>query len=96
MKAYALLDMDIHDPEAYSRYPPQVWPLIEKHGGMVTHRIADFEVVEGDWCPNRMLIVEFPDKAAAKAFIDDPEYQPLKELRLRTASSLMVLGNSEM
>jgi len=88
--------MDIHDPEAYSRYPPQVWPLIEKHGGMVTHRIADFEVVEGDWCPNRMLIVEFPDKAAAKAFIDDPEYQPLKELRLRTASSLMVLGNSEM
>ena len=96
MKAYALLDMDIHDPEGYSKYPPQVWPLIQKYGGMVTHRIFDFEAVEGDWCPNRMLIVEFPDKAAAKAFMDDPEYQPLKELRLRTASSLMALGNSEM
>ena len=35
MKAYALLDMDIHDPEGYSKYPPQVWPLIEKHGGRI-------------------------------------------------------------
>ena len=96
MKAYALLDMDIHDPEGYSKYPPRVWPLIEKHDGKITHRISDFEVVEGDWCPNRMLIVEFPDKAAAKAFMEDPEYQPLKELRLITTRSKMVLGNSEM
>ena len=96
MKAYAILDMDIHDPEVYSKYPPLVWPLIEKHGGMITHRISDFETVEGDWCPKRLLIVEFPDKAAAKAFLDDPEYQPLKDIRLGTATSLMVIGNSEM
>ena len=96
MKDYALLDMDINDPEGYSKYPPQVWPLIEKHDGKITHRISEFEAVEGDWCPSRMLIVEFPDKAAAKAFIDDPDYQPLKELRLNTTRSQMVLGNSEM
>ena len=96
MKAYALLDMEIHDPEGYSQYPPQVWPLIEKHGGKITHRISEFEVIEGDWCPGRMLIVEFPDKAAAKSFMGDPDYQPLKELRLNTTRSLMVLGNSEM
>lgn len=96
MKAYVLLDMDIHDPEGYSRYPPQVWPLIEKHGGTITHRISEFEVVEGDWCPRRMVIVEFPHKSAAIAFMDDPDYQPLKELRLNTTRSLMVLGNSEI
>lgn len=96
MKAYALLDMDIHDAEGYSKYPSQVLPLIKKHDGTITHRISEFEVVEGDWCPNRMLIVEFPDKAAAKAFMDDPDYQPLKALRLSTTRSKMVLGNSEM
>ena len=88
--------ISVRQGQGYSKYPPQVWPLIEKYGGAVTHRISDFEIVEGDWCPKRMLIVEFPDKAAAKAFMDDPDYQPLKELRLRTATSLMVLGNSEM
>lgn len=96
MKAYAILDMDIHDPETYSKYPPLVWPLIEKNGGKITHRISGFELVEGDWCPNRMLIVEFPDKAAVKAFLDYPDYQPIKDIRFRSATSLMVVGNSEM
>jgi uncharacterized protein (DUF1330 family) len=96
MKAFAILDMDIHDPEGYSQYPPLVWPLIEKYGGKITHRISDFESIEGDWCPNRILIVEFPDKSTAKAFLDDPDYQPIKEIRLKTAASLMVIGNSEM
>jgi uncharacterized protein (DUF1330 family) len=96
MKAFIVFDVDIHDPEGYSKYPPQVWPLIEKHGGKITHRISSFEVMEGDWCPKRMLIGEFPDKAAAKAFLADPEYQPMKELRLRTTTSLLVIGESEM
>ena len=96
MTACALLDMDIYDPEGYARYPLQVWPLIEKHGGKITHRISKFEAVEGNWYPGRMLIIEFPDKSAAKAFLADPYYQPLKALRLNTANSLMALGNSEM
>jgi uncharacterized protein (DUF1330 family) len=44
----------------------------------------------------RLLIVEFADKAAAKAFLDDPEYQPIKDIRLGAATSLMVIGTSEM
>lgn len=96
MKAYAILDLDIHNPEEYSKYPPLVWPIIKKHGGKITHRISDFDTVEGDWCPKRVLIVEFPDKTAAHAFLDDPDYQPIKDIRLGTATSLMVIGNSEM
>jgi len=96
MKAYAILDLDIHDPDGYSKYPPLVWPLIEKHDGKIIHRISDFEAVEGDWPPKRILIVEFPDKSTAKAFLDDPEYQPIKDIRLGTARTLMAIGNSEM
>jgi uncharacterized protein (DUF1330 family) len=96
MKAYVFLDMDIHDPEKYSEYPLLVWPLIEKHGGKITHRVSKFETVEGDWSPKRLLILEFPEKAAARALLDDPEYQPIKDIRLGAATSLMVIGNSEM
>jgi len=96
MKAYAIVDLDIHDPDGYSKYPPLVWPLIEKHGGKITHRISDFEAVEGDWCPKRMLIIEFPGKSAAKAFLSDPDYQPVKKIRMNSATSLIAVGSSEM
>ena len=96
MKAIAIVDLDIHDPEGYSKYPPLVWPLIERHGGKLTHRISDFETVEGDWRPSRVVIIEFPDKEAARAFLADPEYQPVKDIRLKTTNSLMVVGESEM
>ncbi|MFV0477947.1 MAG: DUF1330 domain-containing protein [Parahaliea sp.] len=96
MTAFMLMDIDIKDPQEYATYPPQVWPLIEKHGGKITHRISDFDVLEGDWLPKRVVLAIFPDKAAVKAFMEDPEYQPLKEIRLRAATSLIVVGDSEM
>lgn len=68
MTAYVLVDMDIQNKDGYSEYPPLVWQIIEKHGGKVTHRISDFEFVEGDWIPKRMIIIEFPDKRAEKLF----------------------------
>lgn len=95
MAAYLFADMDIHDPAGYAEYPPKVWPLIEKHGGRVTHRISEFENLEGDWLPARMVIIEFPDKAAARAFMDDPEYDPVKQIRFRTAKSRLALGEGE-
>lgn len=96
MKAHLVLDITIHDLAGYASYPSKAIPLIEKHGGKITHRIGNFEAMEGDWCPQRLLISEFPSKAAAQAFLDDPEYQPVKEQRLSTSTSMLILGESEM
>ena len=52
MTAYLLVDLDVFDPAGYGEYPPKVWPLIEKHGGKLTHRISEFESMEGDWAPS--------------------------------------------
>jgi uncharacterized protein (DUF1330 family) len=95
MTAYLLVDLEILDRPGYGEYPPKVWPLIEKHGGKLTHRISRFEAVEGDWAPHRMVIIEFPSKTHARAFLDDPDYGPIKAIRMRTAKTLMVLGESE-
>ena len=95
MSAYLLVDLDIRDKEGYSKYPPLVWPLIEKHEGKVTHRISEFEAVEGDWCPKRMVIIEFPNKTAARSFLADPDYAQEKKIRFETAESLIVIGSSE-
>ena len=95
MTAYILVDLDIFDRAGYGEYPPKVGPLIQKHGGTLSHRISELEVLEGDWKPSRIVIIEFPTRMQARAFLDDPDYQPIKAIRLRTANSCLVIGESE-
>ena len=58
---------------------------VNKHGGKVIVRDSDPEGVEGDWNPKRVIILEFSDKAALKAWYGSPEYSDLLKLRLASA-----------
>jgi uncharacterized protein (DUF1330 family) len=49
------------------------------------------EVLEGEWIPNRLVILEFPDIATTKAWYQSAEYQQLLEIRKRTATSDFVI-----
>ena len=62
-----------------------------EHGGEYVIRGGKFMVVEGDWNPTRLVLLRFPDMAAAQALLDDPEYQPLKALRQRVAKTDLVI-----
>jgi uncharacterized protein (DUF1330 family) len=47
--------------------------------------------MEGDWRPERMVILEFPSSKHAKAFLKDPDAQALFDVRHRTTNSKLVL-----
>jgi uncharacterized protein (DUF1330 family) len=49
------------------------------------------EVLEGDWKPNRLVVLEFPDLAGLKAWYRSPGYQQLLALRKRAATSNFVI-----
>ena len=53
-------------------------------------RGGEFDVIEGDWQPNRLVFFRFPNRRAIHDFFDDPEYADLKALRHRTANSIVV------
>jgi uncharacterized protein (DUF1330 family) len=86
-----IVDLDVQDPAAYEQYRAQVPAYIHKHGGEVLVRGGATEVIEGDWQPNRLVVLRFPDRAAAKAFLADPGYAPLAALRKRAAITDLVL-----
>ena len=65
--------------------------LIEKHGGRYLVRGEPPMVVEGDWAPERMVILEFPSRENAQAFLADPAAQSLFAIRHRTTVSKLVL-----
>ena len=93
MTAYLFAEMEIPNQEGYSEYPPQVIPMMAKYGGKLTHRIGNFETSEGDWTPSRMTVIEFPSKEDIRRFLESEEYQPLKDLRIRTTDSRVFFGD---
>ncbi len=81
MSAYLIADVEVHDQNVYTEYRRQVLPLIQKHGGRFIVRGGAHEVLEGDWRPQRVVIIEFPEMTALKAWYRSPEYAKLIALR---------------
>lgn len=81
MTHYAIFDVTITDLEKYKDYMTRVKPVIEAAGGRYLVRGGVHQVLEGDWKPTRLVILEFPSAAAARSFYESPEYAGLKTLR---------------
>lgn len=90
MPAYLFANVDVTDAVGYEQYRQQVSATIEAYGGRYLVRRGAADVLEGDWAPKRMVILEFADMAQLKARYHSPEYRPLLELRQRTATSTLV------
>ena len=85
MAAYVIGDVNVKNPETYQTYRNQVLATIEKYGGRFLVRGGEHEVLEGEWKPGRLVILEFPDMTALKKWYRSKEYAPLITLR-QTAS----------
>jgi len=91
MKAYLVLDFSIHDLEGFRPYVETVPSYIARHGGKYVVRGTEPRTIEGDWQPERMVIIEFPSRQNAEHFLEDPEFKELAKIRHRTTTSKLVL-----
>jgi uncharacterized protein (DUF1330 family) len=90
MPAYVIVETDIHDPEQYERYKAASPGAVAAGGGRFVVRGGELAVLEGDWAPSRLVVLEFEDLEAAKRWYDSPEYQDAKRLRESAAHLRMV------
>jgi uncharacterized protein (DUF1330 family) len=81
MSAYLIADVEVHDQNVYAEYRRQVLPLVQKHGGRFIARGGAHETLEGEWKPQRLVIIEFPDMTTLQAWYRSPEYANLITLR---------------
>ena len=65
-------------------------PAVAAGGGRFIVRGGELAVLEGDWQPKRLVLLEFPDLDTAKRFYESPEYQEAKRLREGAAGFNMV------
>jgi uncharacterized protein (DUF1330 family) len=90
MPAYVIVETDIHDPEQYEQYKAASPDAVHAGGGRFVARGGELAVLEGEWDPPRLVILEFADIEAAKRWYDSPEYQEAKRLREGAANLRMV------
>ena len=93
MNAYLIADITIHDPEKFMEYVQQVPAFIEKHGGAYRVRGGEPETREGDWQPKRLVVIEFPSRETAEAFLEDPGYQPVAAIRHQAATTNLIIAD---
>lgn len=91
MKGYLILDFSIQDFSRFKEYIDKIPAFIEKHGGKYIVQGVEAEVMEGDWQPERVVVLEFPSTSVAKGFLADPEAQPLFSIRHNTTDSKLIL-----
>jgi uncharacterized protein (DUF1330 family) len=86
--------VEIHDLAKYQQYMTPIKPALAAVGARYLVRGGAHRVVEGDWRPKRLVIVEFPDPTALQSFYESATYQGLKALREQasTASPVTVEG----
>jgi len=91
LSAYIIVEIDIQDPVGYEEYKKLAGPTVEARGGKYIVRGGKAEVLEGDWQPKRIVVLEFPSSEEAKAWLNSEEYSEPRKMRHRTAKTNMIL-----
>lgn len=91
MTAYVIVDVKVNDSARYEEYKRQSTPTVEMYGGRFLARGGRVEVLEGNWSPSRLVIIQFPTLEQAKSWLNSPVYSEAKKIRHKTAVSKMIV-----
>lgn len=91
MAAYVIVEIEITDPEAYKDYTKLTPATLEKYNGKFIVRGGNYESLEGNWKPDRIVLLEFPSLERAKEWWNSPEYTPAKSIRQKAANTKMIV-----
>ena len=100
-KIFAVLEITVHDSVMYEQYRIKVEPIIQKYGGKYLVRSGGMAFDpdpnallipgEGNWNPDRLIILEWESIEAFQNFINSEECSKIKDLKMNSATSKSLL-----
>jgi len=91
MKAYLICDVSVHDRDALLRYLELAKGTVEAFGGRYLSQAGDISVIEGDWSPQTIVVVEFPSVEAAKTWYHSEDYAGALAINPKAMTRKMIL-----
>ena len=92
MPAYVIASVtEAHDDEALAEYRRRNTAAVEAHGGRFLVRGGAMEVLEGDWAPLRVVVMEFDDVEAAKRWYESEDYQAAIPIRQGASTTGLIV-----
>jgi len=90
--AYVIAEIDVTNVEPYDKeYVPPAAKAVTDGGGKYIVRGGATEVLEGDWNPKRIVVLQFDSMERAKEWLNCEEYREPRKMRHRTAKTRMIL-----
>ena len=86
MPCYFIARIQIHDEAEYDRYLARCDAVFARYNGRYLAVDPAPMPLEGTPEPGRMVLIEFPDEAAFRAWYDSPAYQEILAHRLAGAT----------
>jgi len=92
MTAYAIVTLTINDTQSLAEYRAVAADALAKHKAEAFHVSSEPMVIEGsDPAPDVVVILTFPDREHALAWINDPEIANVHTLRRASGASRILL-----
>jgi uncharacterized protein (DUF1330 family) len=92
MPAYIIVEVEVNNDEEYEEYKKLTPASILSYGGKFIVRGGQTEALEGNWNPQRIVILEFPSVEKAKEWWNSEEYSVAKRIRQRAAATKMIVA----
>jgi uncharacterized protein (DUF1330 family) len=89
--AYIIADVTVTDPATMEEYRKLVPATLAPYGGRFVVRGGAHQTLEGDWKPNRLVVLEFPSLEQARRWYDSEQYREPKAMRLRAGRTNLVI-----
>jgi uncharacterized protein (DUF1330 family) len=89
--AYVIANINIEDPVRYEDYKRMVPGTLAAFGGRFIVRGGNVEVLEGNWRPGRLVLIEFPSVERARAWWDSDGYAEARALRQATSTGTLLI-----
>ena len=81
MSVFVIAQILIHDREEYEKYEAGFMPVWDNYEGKLLSVDEDPAVLEGEFDATRSVLLEFPSRQAAMAWMMSPEYQEIAKHR---------------
>lgn len=94
MTALVIVDVRVTDPARFEKYKKLVPATLTPYGGKFLARGGRVDVLEGDWDPKRIVVIEFPTVERARAWWASEEYRVPKQMRIESADTRMIVVES--